>query len=269
MDKFNNKYRIPSARLQSWDYGSNGAYFITICTHNRKHFFGKTIDNGIMQLNELGQIAEKYWMEIPTQYPYIELGNFVIMPNHMHGILIINKSDAILSPSAGNFESRPILPSANLSPSAGEFDAGPILPFANLQFVQTRFIASQLAPIAPLVLMAPFKQTRLIASLATAQSIPSTTAQSIPSTTAPSTPPTNKPIGGITGDKNPMLHDNISRIIRWYKGRCSFEINKIHANFGWQSRFHDHIIRDAQSFENIQNYIANNPVTWHKDVFNK
>lgn len=261
MDKFNNKYRIPSARLQSWDYGSNGAYFITICTHNRKHFFGKTIDNGIMQLNELGQIAEKYWMEIPTQYPYIELGNFVIMPNHMHGILIINKSDAILSPSAGNFESRPILPSANLSPSAGEFDAGPILPFANLQFVQTRFIASQLAPIAPLVLMAPFKQTRLIASLATAQSIPSTT--------APSTPPTNKPIGGITGDKNPMLHDNISRIIRWYKGRCSFEINKIHANFGWQSRFHDHIIRDAQSFENIQNYIANNPVTWHKDVFNK
>jgi hypothetical protein len=44
MDKFKNKYRIPSARLQSWDYGANGAYFITICTQNREHFFGEIVD---------------------------------------------------------------------------------------------------------------------------------------------------------------------------------------------------------------------------------
>lgn len=233
MDKFNNKYRIPSARLQSWDYGSNGAYFITICTKKMKHFFGKTVDNGIMQLNDLGQIAEKNWIEIPKQYPYIELGNFVIMPNHMHGILIINKMEIPSTPLAN----------AHSSPSDENMQSADLNP----AIVQTRLIASRMASLAP------FTETRLIASLPTAQSIPST----------------NKPIGGITGDKNPMLHDNISRIIRWYKGKCSFEINKIHANFGWHSRFHDHIIRDAQSFENIQNYIAKNPATWHKDVFNK
>ena len=92
MDKFNNKYRIPSARLQSWDYGSNGAYFITICTKHRQHLFGE-IYNNEMQLNDSGQLAEKYWLEIPTHFPFIELGNFVVMPNHTHGILIIDKPD--------------------------------------------------------------------------------------------------------------------------------------------------------------------------------
>jgi putative transposase len=61
MDKFNNKYRIPSARLQSWDYGANGSYFITICTKDMQHFLGEIVA-GEMQLNELGVLAEKYWM---------------------------------------------------------------------------------------------------------------------------------------------------------------------------------------------------------------
>ena len=92
-DKFQGKYRIASARLQSWDYGANGAYFITICTKNRKHFFGE-IENHQMILNDIGKLAEKYWIEIPSHFPFIELGNFVVMPNHTHGILIIDKLDA-------------------------------------------------------------------------------------------------------------------------------------------------------------------------------
>ena len=89
-DKFQNKYRIASTRLQNWDYGSNAAYFITICTKKRKHFFGEII-NKEMQLNDAGKLAEQYWLEIPNHFPFIELGNFVVMPNHMHGILIIDK----------------------------------------------------------------------------------------------------------------------------------------------------------------------------------
>ena len=50
-EKYKNKYRIPSARLQNWDYGWNGAYFITICTHNREHYFGKIINNKIINKN--------------------------------------------------------------------------------------------------------------------------------------------------------------------------------------------------------------------------
>jgi putative transposase len=93
-NKFKNKYRIPSTRLQTWDYSNNGAYFITICTQNREHFFGN-IQNGIMQLSETGKLAEQYWIEIPNHFSFIELGNFVVMPNHVHGILIINKIDGL------------------------------------------------------------------------------------------------------------------------------------------------------------------------------
>jgi putative transposase len=57
---------------------------------------------------------------------------------------------------------------------------------------------------------------------------------------------------------------NKYRIIRWYKGRCSFEIRKIRTGFKWQSRFHDHIIRNLKSFETIQNYITNNPKNWKR-----
>ena len=69
-DKFKNKYRIPSTRLQNWDYGSNAAYFITICTKNRKHFFGEII-NKDMQLNDVGKLAEQYWLEIPNHFPFM------------------------------------------------------------------------------------------------------------------------------------------------------------------------------------------------------
>ena len=100
MEKFQNKYRIPSARLQNWDYGNNGAYFITICVDKMQCLFGDVVSNSDhdaidkkceMRLNELGKIAHEIWQEIPNKFPYAELGNFVIMPNHMHGILIINK----------------------------------------------------------------------------------------------------------------------------------------------------------------------------------
>jgi len=92
MAKYKNKYRIESARLQSWDYGANGAYFITICTKNRAHFFGN-ISDGHLKLSAMGHIANSCWYEIPNHFPFVELGAHVIMPNHVHGIVIINKTD--------------------------------------------------------------------------------------------------------------------------------------------------------------------------------
>ncbi len=64
-----------------------------------------------------------------------------------------------------------------------------------------------------------------------------------------------------------MFHENISRIIRWYKGRCTFEIRKIQTGFAWQPRFHDYIIRNERSFHNISQYIINNPIKWIDDKF--
>jgi len=73
--------------------------------------------------------------------------------------------------------------------------------------------------------------------------------------------------GGFAGDKNPMINENISHIIRWYKGRCSFEMRKINSDFTWQSRFYDHIIRNEDEYEKISEYIINNIINWEEDKF--
>ncbi len=94
--KFQNKYRISSARAQWWNYGWNGAYFITICTRNKEYFFGK-IKNDRMKYTPLGSIVYVLWHEIPYHCKNVELGDFVVMPNHIHGILIINKPQSSIS----------------------------------------------------------------------------------------------------------------------------------------------------------------------------
>jgi len=92
MDKFQNKYRIGSARLKKWDYRNDAAYFITICTQGREYFFGGITDSK-MNLSAIGIIADVLWYEITNHAKNVELGAFVVMPNHIHGILILNGND--------------------------------------------------------------------------------------------------------------------------------------------------------------------------------
>lgn len=99
-DKFQNKYRIPSARMQTWDYRWNGAYFITICTKNRIHYFGEVVNNE-MKLSNVGVLADVFWHEIKHHSKNLTFGEFIVMPNHIHGILIIN-SDSDIDHADGN-----------------------------------------------------------------------------------------------------------------------------------------------------------------------
>jgi putative transposase len=187
-NKFQNKYRISSSRLKNWDYGKNGAYFITICTGNREHYFGEivTIDEeNEMQFNEIGKLANEFWSEIPKHFPFVELGNYQIMPNHIHGILIIDKKN-IVDDVVETLQ-------CNVSTENGIKN-------------------EQMAKISP------------------------------------------KP-------------GTISTIIRSYKSVVTKNARYIHANFEWQERFHNHIIRDSESFEKIQNYIENNVANWKDDKF--
>lgn len=77
-----------SMRLQGYDYRQSGAYFVTICVHSRICLFGNVMA-GKMQLNLYGAIAEEEWLRTPVLRPYIELDEYIIMPNHFHGILVI------------------------------------------------------------------------------------------------------------------------------------------------------------------------------------
>jgi len=107
-DKFNSKFRIPSTRLPHWDYGSHGLYYITICTKDRVPYFGEIITeehSGIINSETqniaslrrtfIGDVAYANWLEIPKHFPFVELDEFIVMPNHIHGIIFINKPDKV------------------------------------------------------------------------------------------------------------------------------------------------------------------------------
>lgn len=184
---FKNKYRIPSARANWWDYSSKGVYFITICTQDRIMHFGEIIGSE-MHLNELGKIANQILQEIENQFDFIRLDEFVIMPNHVHVLLVISETRLIASEPNG-------------------------------------FIASE-------AFVSEIENPRIILN------------------------------GGFAKEKNPMFHKNISRVIRWYKGRCAFEIRKISPDFKWQGLYHDSIVFRKESIVKVQNYIKNNPKKW-------
>jgi len=78
-----------SSRLKEYDYAQAGAYFVTICTRNRDCLFGEIID-GEMRLNDAGRMVQSVWDELLARFPDVELDTFAIMPNHVHGIIIIN-----------------------------------------------------------------------------------------------------------------------------------------------------------------------------------
>ncbi len=128
-EKYQNKYRIKSARLGNYDYSRAGLYFVTICTHNREHYFGEII-NGKMKLSNIGVIADLLWYEIKNHSKNIKLHQFVVMPNHIHGIIeILDGGDPQQSqkPILANKSSKKIkspLPTknqqmTNISPKSG------------------------------------------------------------------------------------------------------------------------------------------------------
>lgn len=190
-EKFQNKYRIASARASWWDYGWNGAYFITICTANRNHFFGEIL-NGQMQLTPIGILADVFRHEIKNHTENVELGAFVVMPNHVHGILILDKPEISFS----NVETRHAL---------------------SLQSQQSQTPAQQ-----------RFQNQ----------------------------------------GKN-----TVSSIIGSYKSAVTKHCNRLQLTdndgvvFGWQARFHDHIIRNDEEYQKINDYIENNPANWNNDKF--
>jgi putative transposase len=79
-----------SIRLQGYDYSQAGAYYITIVAQERECLFGEIMD-ATMQLNEYGQFVAETWQWLEQQYPYVELGAWVVMPNHLHGIIILHE----------------------------------------------------------------------------------------------------------------------------------------------------------------------------------
>src|SRR5258706_6464331 len=121
--RFNpNKHNRRSIRLRGYDYTAPGAYFITICTKNRVYLFGTVVDE-VMQLNDAGQMVERWWGEVANKFPTIELDAFVVMPSHFHAIVAITNAhcDAL---DAGNHTG---LPLHNVTDATNDRDVRPTL----------------------------------------------------------------------------------------------------------------------------------------------
>jgi putative transposase len=230
MEKYKNKYRIPSARLQNWDYGWNASYFITICTHNRECYFGEIVDTVetqciaslrppiAMQLSEIGKIVESEWIKTPEIRPdmNLKLGAFVVMPNHFHAIIMIgenqyNRERGVVGRGGGNDAMDRCRGNDAMHHCTGR-DA--------MHCVST-----------------------------------TTT------TTTGDTPSPQNRFGPQS--------KNLASILRGFKSSVTKQARPINPDFAWQPLFHDHVIRDAQSYQRIEQYTVNNPRNWEQDKFYK
>jgi putative transposase len=97
------KFHRRSIRLRGADYSEPGAYFITICAAQRRNIFGN-IDDGRVVLSRLGEIVRACWIEIPEHFANASLLEFVVMPNHMHGIVGLTVGARYIVPSIGRRE---------------------------------------------------------------------------------------------------------------------------------------------------------------------
>lgn len=109
-----------SPRLKDYDYTQAGAYFVTICTHDRKRIFGH-IDDGEMILSDAGVIARDRWLALPNHHPHAELDFFVMMPNHMHGIIILTDENPVGTMPALSAEGNKHLTSRSLGTVVGSY----------------------------------------------------------------------------------------------------------------------------------------------------
>ena len=234
MDKFRGKYRISSTRMQKWDYGWNAPYFFTLCTADRNHYFGE-IMQGEMRLSETGELANKFWHEIPNHFPFVQLDAIQIMPNHIHGILIIDKmadrrvvgsADGSMVGSGDGLVDGSADPTAGIHDNNDEYNEPPQDPDPSDDFDNPIDSGNPVYPEPVKMILTP-------------------------------------------GQKRYQNQgkDTLSSILGSYKSVVTKYAHKINPGFGWQSRFYDHIIRDNASHQRIRHYILNNPKNWKDDNF--
>ena len=182
-----------SPRLRGYDYTRDGAYFVTIVTVNRLHLFGEITD-GEMVLSPLGEVAAARWLALSKHHPNIELDAFVIMPNHVHGILVITHAEK--PNNAG------VVPTAHPVGTRPASSGGP-----NTQ---------------------------------------------------------NRPRGTAPGSLGTVIGSYKSGVTRIARQRGLID----DAASPWQSRYHDHIIRNDPDLNRIRQYVLTNPARWTDDSLN-
>lgn len=221
-DKFHNKYRIPTARWQAWDYSSEGLYFITINTAYRECLFGSIVDKE-MYLSAYGQIVEEEWNKSFEIRSELFCDAFVIMPNHIHAILRIEHPTVIVEPHG-----RAALRDTDADTHASDDNNG------NSHY-ETHSRASLRGDIDDNLIKTHSRTS----------------------------------LRGVTGIafREPK---SISSFVGGFKSIVTARINTLRQTKGqkvWQTRFHDHVIRDYEECRRIGAYIEMNIANWNDDRY--
>ena len=275
---YRNKFRTGSARCRGYDYTSPGRYFITICTRNRIPYFGK-IENGKMILSASGVIAERYWREIPKHFPFVDLDVFIIMPDHMHGIIIINRrppstknpgklisgfDGAIGVNGAGNVGG-----AVNVDGTVG-FDGTGVVDGTGMVDVDGMVDGTGVVDVDGMVDgtgVVDVETPNLGVSTGNSNEPSQFPVSYIPST------PVILPVMGVTNtipaphadSKNQYWKSqSVGSIINQYKRICTIKIRSEGYDFEWQARFYDRIIRAGKEYSAIRKYIIMNPMKWNR-----
>jgi len=231
------KHNRHSIRLQGYDYTRPGVYFITIVAHDRKCLFGEIV-NGDMRMNECGEMARQCWLEIPNHFPQTQLDEYIIMPDHIHGIIIINDFPIV---GAKNFSPRSFEPSPRSSQSSPQpFDPSP-------RSCQSSSQPSESSPRS----FEPSPRS----------------CQSSPQPSEPS--PNNmgakifSPRPNTTPFRSPS--QTIGSIIRGFKiGVTKWMHQNTDIQNIWQRNYYEHIVRNDDELHRIRQYIRNNPRNWRE-----
>jgi len=235
-EKFKGLYRNETFRAQWWDYRSEGSYHITICTKNRNHFFGEII-NEEMCLSEVGKLADQFWSEIPKHFPHIQLNEFVIMPNHIHGILIICGDVALQHPPTLNehFQNEN-MENHELHSKYLEWldEINGCVVDGNSEIDIIDFGIS-----GDVAVQHPYNREQSFYN------------------------PSIKNFASYFSNISPKP-GSISVVIRSFKSVVTKHAHRIHSDFEWQTLFHDRIIRNLDEFLRVKYYIRNNPKNWGK-----
>jgi len=297
------KHHRRSIRLKGYDYTQEGAYYFTICCHQKRYLLGE-IKDGVMHLNLVGATVKAVWESLPLHFPLIELDEFVIMPNHIHGIIIItnhpNNPNPTNNPNNNNNpnnkcrgeafvpgcnETQPKSSFTNASPFPGYNETSPIPGYNDTSPIPGY---NDTSPIPG------YNDTQPKSSFTNASPIPEcndtqpkssfTNASPIPgcNETSPKSSFTNaSPIPGCNETSSiPGYNDtaiprgtqsgSIGAILQNFKSVSTRRVNRITRNSGtlWQRNYHEEIIRNEKAYENIRRYIVENPLSWDEDEEN-
>jgi putative transposase len=228
------KYHRRSIRLKGYDYSQAGAYFITACVQDRACLFGEVAD-GQMHLNDAGRIVLAEWDALPVRFPAVELDVFGMMPNHIHGIIVISTADP--NTNAGG----------NRNVGAGFVPA-----LRATTVVAARGATTRVAPTSDANERVPGMGPN---ERAAGADLNQRAAGAGPDERTATPPPT---LGDIVGAFKSLTTDLYIHGIKqsgWppFRGRL------------WQRNYYEHIVRDDESLNRIRQYILDNPANWASD----